>query len=197
VVKLCACGQRKKRGNPRFCEECWLSRQPSSVQTEAAEARRELVPEHMRRGRVSPDKWPPGRRWCAGCQTFVRLSDCTESRCRACASASRHAGDVMRTYGIDEATYRALWAAQGGRCYICQRRIVSKRPAVDHDHATGEVRGLLCPDNERGCNRAILGSIESSARTLEEKLALVARISEYLINPPARIIDKYVNGSDS
>ncbi len=66
-----------------------------------------------------------------------------------------------KQYGIGLAEYNALSEAQDGLCAICRRaeeRIVRKgvnhdkrRLAVDHDHATGEVRGLLCSD----CNRAV------------------------------------------
>ena len=82
-----------------------------------------------------------------------------------------------------------LFAAQGGRCYICQRQTHSKRLAVDHDHETGKVRGLLCADNERGCNYAILGNIRG--KTLAERIAMVDRLRDYILNPPAdRVLDK-------
>ena len=48
-----------------------------------------------------------------------------------------------------------LLVDQGGRCAICQ--LPAKRPCLDHDHATGAVRGTLCS----GCN-AVLGKIENS-----------------------------------
>jgi hypothetical protein len=85
---------------------------------------------------------------------------------------------VERTYGITESEYRALFVAQQGRCYICQRQTHSKRLAVDHDHETGEVRGLLCADSERGCNHAVLGNIKD--------IAMARRIVAYLEDPPAR-----------
>jgi hypothetical protein len=52
---------------------------------------------------------------------------------------------LQRTFGIDTAEYEALLRAQGGRCRICGR-LPRKGSAlhVDHDHATGKVRGLLC-----------------------------------------------------
>lgn len=52
---------------------------------------------------------------------------------------------VTRKYGITKQNYLTLWQAQGGLCSICETPLgVDKRPAVDHDHVTGKVRGLLC-----------------------------------------------------
>jgi|SRR4051812_4232504 hypothetical protein len=182
------CGEDKAPGSTSFCLECWLSTQPIAVQVSHAEGRLRAVPEPLWMLRVPKEDWPEGRRWCAGCQTFVRLRDCAKgaSRCKACNSNAAHARMVEATYGITEHDFQVLWAAQGGRCYICQRQVHSKRPAVDHDHKTGKVRGLLCPDNERGCNFAVLGNIRGA--TLDEQLAMVYRIAEYLRNPPAGVI---------
>lgn len=62
---------------------------------------------------------------------------------------------LRRTYGISAADYDAMLKAQGGGCAICGKTHASKgvrnRFAVDHDHTTGRVRGILC----HGCNRAI------------------------------------------
>ena len=45
-------------------------------------------------------------------------------------------------YGISDEEYEIRLAAQGGRCLICQEKML--RPVIDHDHASGQVRGLLC-----------------------------------------------------
>lgn len=51
-------------------------------------------------------------------------------------------------YGLTVEDFDALLAAQGGRCAIC----TAEAPLhVDHCHATGAVRGLLCTR----CNKAI------------------------------------------
>lgn len=58
----------------------------------------------------------------------------------------------LKAYGLDEESYRRLRAAQDDRCAICSRPFKDKpRPNIDHDHATGEIRGLLCSK----CNTGI------------------------------------------
>lgn len=48
-------------------------------------------------------------------------------------------------FGIDIPEYERLLASQSGVCAICACVCPSgKRLAVDHCHATGKVRGLLC-----------------------------------------------------
>lgn len=59
---------------------------------------------------------------------------------------------LKRKYGITPEEYDTLLAQQGGVCGICGRepnRGISLH--VDHDHATGAVRGLLC----FRCNNAL------------------------------------------
>lgn len=65
--------------------------------------------------------------------------------------AARHEKYVEKTYGLSEGQYAALYASQGGRCAICAIATgATKRLAVDHDHVSGYVRGLLCgPCNQQ------------------------------------------------
>lgn len=46
-----------------------------------------------------------------------------------------------KVYGLTEQAYEQLCALHSGRCAICDE---VRRLAVDHDHRTGVVRGLLC-----------------------------------------------------
>lgn len=48
---------------------------------------------------------------------------------------------LKRRYGLVDEDVAAMVEAQGGSCAICQ---VKPAAHVDHDHATGEVRGILC-----------------------------------------------------
>jgi len=63
---------------------------------------------------------------------------------------------------------------QNGVCWICGGKSGKKRLAVDHDHKTGEVRGLLC----KRCNR-MLGYYRDNAESF-------ARAAAYLRSPPSR-----------
>jgi hypothetical protein len=62
---------------------------------------------------------------------------------------------LRRTYGLTREDYEAMIAAQAGKCSICGEPM--NRMAVDHDHATGRVRALLCIP----CNAA-LGHVENA-----------------------------------
>jgi hypothetical protein len=42
--------------------------------------------------------------------------------------------DILRKYGLTETEYRALYRAQGGRCYVCRVATgKSRRLGVDHN----------------------------------------------------------------
>jgi len=73
---------------------------------------------------------------------------------------------VKRRYGIQESTYEALLAEQDGKCAIClegpQGHKYHRRLCIDHNHSTGQVRGLLCTR----CNRT-LGLFKDRPELLE------------------------------
>jgi len=86
-----------------------------------------------------------------------------------------HAKHIGETYGITTEEYWAIYEYQGGRCAICQRATgARKKLSVDHSHATGMVRGLLC----QPCNRNVLGH-------LRDDTAAFDRAIQYLMFPPA------------
>ena len=75
--------------------------------------------------------------------------------------------DIKRKYGITEQQYARMLKVQCGGCAICGEGFDGKktRPNVDHCHATGKVRGLLC----RRCN-ILLGHVEDDSALLTEAL---------------------------
>lgn len=76
--------------------------------------------------------------------------------------------NIKRKFGISSDDYQKLLFMQNGKCAICFRlpetRTRKGKPihlAVDHNHITGKIRGLLCAD----CNRA-LGQFKESSDIL-------------------------------
>lgn len=86
-----------------------------------------------------------------------------------------HEHHIRALFSLTADDYDRLRAAQGGRCAICQRSTGrSKRLPVDHNHATREIRGLLC----QPCNKFV-GWVRDDPEAF-------ARGYTYLTDPPAR-----------
>lgn len=59
--------------------------------------------------------------------------------------------DLKKKFGITVNEYDTMLKRQGGVCAICRKKCKSSRVlAVDHNHATGAIRGLLCGNCNRG-----------------------------------------------
>lgn len=75
-------------------------------------------------------------------------------------------GKNLKQYGFTLDQYEVLNQSQNGKCKICGNRNrksgQSVRLAVDHDHVTGRIRGLLC----NTCNRG-LGMFRDDAGLLQ------------------------------
>ena len=89
------------------------------------------------------------------------------------ANKHRRRGYVLRgTYRLSVAEYDALLAAQNGGCAICGEAETGARSSklhIDHDHATGKVRALLC----NHCNRGLGGFRDDPDRLRRAILYLV------------------------
>lgn len=72
---------------------------------------------------------------------------------------------------IRREAYDRLWVQQGGRCAICGKQQRARALALDHDHQTGRIRGLLC----MRCNRA-LGAYEYDVLVLGAAIAYFEQI---------------------
>lgn len=170
----------KKDSPSHFCYWHRVDRLFIDDQISAAIDRRALsLKTHEVRASVPSAQWPDGRRFCSGCQFMVPIWYTQGSKCKACSSHANYARHIQETYGISYDFYLALYQFQGGRCYICRKVPKTRRLAVDHNHETNEVRGLLC-SGERSCNHDILGNIKS--------IDMAHRIVLYLEDPPARAL---------
>jgi len=86
---------------------------------------------------------------------------------------------VRRTYNLDAGEYALLLAKQGGGCAICGKKPRKRFLAVDHNHETGQVRGLLC----LLCNTA-LGVWEFDKAAAERASAYLARVAADFVPAP-------------
>ena len=83
--------------------------------------------------------------------------------CKGCQGEISRRSNFRRRYGITEEEYDRMFHEQRGCCAICHTHQLElkKALAVDHDHESGKVRGLLCGP----CNRA-LGLFKDSTASL-------------------------------
>lgn len=117
---------------------------------------------------------------CSGCQGPKGESSHI-SYCRACANhaakkwakanpekvAARNRRQQLKEYGLTPESFAAMSAAQSGRCAICDTdELRGQSLHVDHDHATGRVRALLCGP----CNVG-LGCARDSVTLLERMVS--------------------------
>lgn len=65
--------------------------------------------------------------------------------------ARRRELHLEQKWGMSISEYGAMCRAQNGLCAICGKAPLKRQLAVDHDHATGAIRGLLCDS----CNLGI------------------------------------------
>ena len=134
----------------KTCSKCGQTKDPSAFNTRERRGRREL---------------------------FARCKTCIAEVNRANRSGPKHAekkaayriakkGEIRRNlfeahlrrqYGLTLEDFARKLESQGGACAICaatlaldgdQRR--AEMACVDHCHATGKIRGLLCNDCNRG-----------------------------------------------
>lgn len=73
-------------------------------------------------------------------------------------------------YGMTPAAWDGMFLAQAGGCAACGQAFGWRTPNVDHDHATGQIRGLVCSP----CNQS-LGLLQEDETRIEALLAYLQR----------------------
>lgn len=83
-----------------------------------------------------------------------RCKDCLRAQRRPCTSEQARQCKLRSKYGMEACDYDTVLARQGGGCAICGDlpgdSTDSRALHVDHCHASGEVRGILCALCNRG-----------------------------------------------
>lgn len=120
---------------------------------------------------------------CRGCkQSFAKTAFTKLQIVNAgyiCKSCAIFFNDIhqLKKFGLTKENYNKLLKEQNNKCAVCKTSIghVSKnktncRLAVDHDHRTGKIRGLLCGS----CNRA-LGLFKDSIDNLQNAISYLKK----------------------
>lgn len=126
--------------------------------------------------------------WASGDRCFCG----TALRPRAryyCSDPCSRSADRAKRYGLAPGSVERLWQLQAGLCAICGVYLdveLWKATVVDHDHVTGQARGLLCrPCNSalRFVDAALRGGAQPTATGRGGRFA--ERIRGYMACPPA------------
>jgi len=119
--------------------------------------------------------WPQGyfkAKVCKQCSVeFTPNSPCNLYCSEDCSKKGKASRYLERVYGITLHDYNVLHEKQGGVCAICKgpgfklKECHNVLLVVDHCHTTGKIRGLLCPN----CNRG-LGLFQDSKDNMKEAI---------------------------
>jgi Recombination endonuclease VII len=150
---------------------------------------------------VRDHSWvPDGYRWCPSCRRAVAHEDYTRSRltasgfgarCKPCHNAASSEYYFYRTYKLTKSQVAGIRAAQDNRCAICGE---ADPEHLDHDHATGRMRQLLCQRCNQGLGllrddpavlRAAADYVEEHRRR-QRPQPLRTRRDEVTVRPGAR-----------
>jgi len=173
-------------GHGIYCKACFAIRYRAHRERKAADQGKTV-----RERRVAPQ----GHKWCAACECFKDISEFPRNRssadglatyCKPCHNAkgketyrrlygSTREYHLRRRYGLTVADVDAMIEAQGGTCAVCP----GSPQHVDHDHETGEIRGILCFN----CNQAL-----GNARDDVNVLRGLARYLELQRHPTLRLV---------
>ncbi len=188
-VCICVCGEQRlasttalRSGEVTRCVTCTSSRRT------VCEDCKVTISYFVRKGSG------PSPRWCEECHR-VRRNKRQRERRASMSEAERkeksqrdrkyrekiktadpmfhRRNNLRRQYGLTLEDFEELLRTQNGRCAICNSESPGKRSKnwhVDHDHATGVVRGILCSH----CNIA-LGNFGDDIERMRKAIEYIER----------------------
>ena len=115
-------------------------------------------------------RWAAQWRRCRGCERTFRVSKENfyhrkDYLCKKCAVQKSRKQNYEKNFGLSFDDYKRMLGAQDGVCLICGSNGNGRNLSVDHDHVTGNIRGLLCSH----CNTGI-GMFRDSYELLEKAI---------------------------
>ena len=114
-------------------------------------------------------------------------------QCRACGAERSRDAFRERLYGLSRDDYMALRDRQGGRCAICREPAAGELAlAADHDHATGDIRGLLCSRCSNG-----LGSFHDNPELLRTAVDYLSAAPAFVPSTVPEFVGKRCMRCDS
>ncbi len=123
------------------------------------------------------------RRWRANNPESARASVRKYKRSRK-GQTTALARNLRSKYGLSLTQYEDLLREQENRCPVCQREFVGRiKACVDHNHETGQIRGLLC----RSCNASI-GGMRDDIKMLVTAASYLQRTDRELLIHPLAVI---------
>jgi hypothetical protein len=142
---------------------------------------------HYERQRLGLDMTGPIRQYERG-ERLCKYPGCSTPRACSGTYCQKHymrPRKRLNRYGLTHETFLQMLASQGGRCPVCR----TDAPAgvgwcVDHDHVTGQVRGILCD----WCNQA-LGRFKDDPDVIAAAAKYVQRHRQMVLFGPAAKID--------
>lgn len=186
MKKCTKCGEEKsldafyksKRGKSGYdsrCKTCEIARKKCTYVKRKANPPLLVIPKECSRC----GKKNPASEFYTSMATVLGLS----SRCKVCISEiskdtyvldKTRKSHLRRKYGLTVENYTILLKEQDGKCAICDSKDAGrqgvKNLAVDHNHSTGKVRGLLCSR----CNLGI-GHLDDDPNRLEAAAAYLRK----------------------
>ena len=106
--------------------------------------------------------------WCKECKYAENTSWRLENKEKVIEYRAKDKWTLKKRcarYDITEIQFWEIYSKQHKLCKICCIPIEAEDSAIDHNHITGDIRGILC----KTCNRA-LGMFKDSPKILEKAL---------------------------
>lgn len=121
-----------------------------------------------------------------GLQYGCKACDKIRRKARRCTPALDRKYQLKALYGLQVADYQALVDRTGGKCPLCNKPHCPEQKRgclyVDHDHATGKIRGVLC----LSCN-GNLGWLERvTIERVQDYLGGLLNGPKYRVQNPSR-----------